>query len=74
MANALNNPYEKGSKIHQDFQGSLNCFSRFDDERLNEAMEQNSANAKNCSTYNFEQLDYFERECRAIQTVMESRK
>lgn len=73
MANALKNPYEKGSKIHQDFQGSLNCFSRFSDERLNDAMEQNSLNAKDSSTYNFDQLDHFERECRAIQTVMESR-
>ncbi|MBM25067.1 MAG: hypothetical protein CL760_05185 [Chloroflexi bacterium] len=69
----LNNPYEKGSVTHRDFEGSLSHFNAQTDETLTGSLTMYENRAKDPS-FTDEQLDYFERECRAIQTVLDSRK
>lgn len=69
----LNNPYPNGSITHQEFDNSLRHFNRMNDEQLQIVLVENQSKANNHSTYNFDQMDFFERECRAIQTVIDSR-
>lgn len=69
----LNNPYEEGTIEHRDFAGSLSHFNKDSDEKLSKSLEMYKVRAQDLG-FNDEQLDYFERECRAIQTVLDSRK
>lgn len=69
----LNNPYEKGTIVHRNFEASLSHYSGKTDEQLLTAMEENRERANSFKIYNLDDLDHFERECRAIQEVMNSR-
>ena len=69
----LNNPYEQGTIVHQNFNGSLSHYSRQSDEQLEQLMKENRSKADNFLNYSMDQMDYFERECRAIQMVLDSR-
>lgn len=71
--NTLNNPYEKGTIVHQQFDTSLSHFNRLSDQQLCDELKSNQSRAMDNNTYDFDQMDHFERECRAIETVMESR-
>lgn len=71
---ALKNPYTEGSIVHQNFNGALSFYASLTDEKLNELLKENRAKADDFLNYNLEQMDHFERECRAIKIVFDSRK
>jgi hypothetical protein len=69
----FNNPYEEGTIEHRDFASSLSHFNKESDDKLSKSLEMYKVRAQDLG-FNDEQLDYYERECRAIQTIIDSRK
>lgn len=72
MSVNIQNPYKHGTVVHQNFENSLNHFSKYSKESLESALVEYEAKANNFLNYNLEQMDFFERECRAIRMVMET--
>lgn len=70
----LNNPYEKGSIVHQNFHAALSHFCSQSDDSLEKELKANRKRAKEFLTYSESELDSFERDCLAIETILNSRK